>query len=115
MNVIDAAVECNIARVVALSTDKASNPINLTGQRNSRQTSFSLPVIGKMKIHTFCCCAVWQCHGVTWVGDPVFVNQARHGVLPITHSSMTRFMISLEEGVGLVWKAFDDMQEGKYM
>ena len=114
MNVIDAAVECNIARVVALSTDKASNPINLYGA--TKLASDKLFVASNREDENSTRFAVVRYGNVMGSRGsviPFFVNQARHGVLPITHPSMTRFMISLEEGVGLVWKAFDDMQGGE--
>ena len=113
MNVIDACLQQKVKRVVALSTDKASNPINLYGatklasdklfvsaNSNSTSTSFSVVRYGNVM-------------GSRGSVIPFFNSLKETGELPITDERMTRFMITLEEGVELVWKAFDDMLGGE--
>ena len=115
MNVIDACLQQKVKRVVALSTDKASNPINLYGatklasdklfvsansNSDSTSTSFSVVRYGNVM-------------GSRGSVIPFFNSLKETGELPITDERMTRFMITLEEGVELVWKAFDDMLGGE--
>ena len=115
MNLIDACLDQGVKRVVALSTDKASSPINLYGATklasdklfvagNSysgfRQTRFSVVRYGNVM-------------GSRGSVIPFFMSLRDTGVLPITDERMTRFMISLEEGVQLVWYAFEDMEGGE--
>ena len=115
MNLIDACIDQKIKRVVALSTDKASNPINLYGAtklasdklfisansiRNNSNTSFSVVRYGNVM-------------GSRGSVIPFFIKKKVGGSIPITDIGMTRFMITLEDGVELVWKAFDDMIGGE--
>jgi UDP-N-acetylglucosamine 4,6-dehydratase (inverting) len=115
MNLIDACIDQGVKRVVVLSTDKASSPANLYGATKltsdklfiagnsyagSRNTSFSVVRYGNVM-------------GSRGSVIPFFVTQANNGVLPITDSRMTRFMITLEQGVYLVWHAFEDAIGGE--
>lgn len=115
MNLVDACIEAGVKKVVALSTDKASNPINLYGATklasdklfvaansnfNQSQTTFSVVRYGNVM-------------GSRGSVIPFFSKLVGSGELPITDPRMTRFMITLEEGVKLVWKAFDDMLGGE--
>jgi UDP-N-acetylglucosamine 4,6-dehydratase len=115
MNLIDTCIDRGVKRVVALSTDKASSPANLYGA--TKLASDKLFVAGN---------AYASGHetrfGVVRYGNvmgsrgsviPFFLSKSDEGVLPITDERMTRFMISLEQGVELVWKAFDDMIGGE--
>jgi len=115
MNVIDACIERGIKRVVALSTDKASNPINLYGA--TKLASDKLFVAGNAYAGThetrFSVVRYGNVMGSRGSVIPFFMAQASTGVLPITDSRMTRFMITLEQGVELVWHAFDDMNGGE--
>lgn len=115
MNVIDACIERGIKRVVALSTDKASNPINLYGA--TKLASDKLFVAGNAYAGThetrFAVVRYGNVMGSRGSVIPFFMAQASTGVLPITDSRMTRFMITLEQGVELVWHAFDDMNGGE--
>lgn len=111
MNVIDAAVDQGIKKVVALSTDKASSPVNLYGATKlvsdkmftaalayagSKQTKFSVVRYGNVM-------------GSRGSVIPYFLELQKEGKpLRITHHEMTRFMISLDEGVSLVEQAFSD-------
>jgi UDP-N-acetylglucosamine 4,6-dehydratase/5-epimerase len=115
MNLIDACIDKGVKRIVALSTDKASAPSNLYGATKltsdrlfvsgnsysgSHNTSFSVVRYGNVM-------------GSRGSVIPFFMSIAKDGILPITDNRMTRFMISLEEGVELVWHAFDDMWGGE--
>lgn len=116
MNLIDACIDQNVKRVVALSTDKASSPINLYGATKlasdklftasnssyagGHQTTFSVVRYGNVM-------------GSRGSIIPFFMSLKDNHELPITDRRMTRFMISLEEGVKLVWHAFEDMIGGE--
>ncbi|MDA7562974.1 UDP-N-acetylglucosamine 4,6-dehydratase (inverting) [Gammaproteobacteria bacterium] len=115
MNLIDACIDAGVKRVIALSTDKASSPINLYGATKlcsdklfvagnsytgAKQTKFSVVRYGNVM-------------GSRGSIIPFFMTEKETGRLPITDDRMTRFMISLEEGVELVWHAFADMLGGE--
>lgn len=115
MNVIEASLHSKVKKVVALSTDKASNPINLYGAtklasdklfvsanntRASTQTTFSVVRYGNVM-------------GSRGSVIPFFIDQAIKGTLTITDPRMTRFMITLEQAVDLVWHGFNDMEGGE--
>ena len=115
MNLIDVCIDRGVKRVVALSTDKASSPINLYGATKlasdkmfaasnaysrEHQTKFSVVRYGNVM-------------GSRGSVIPFFIDEKNKGILPITDSRMTRFMITLEDGVELVWMAFDDMIGGE--
>lgn len=115
MNLIDTCIDRGIKRVVALSTDKASNPINLYGA--TKLASDKLFVAGNAYAGThdtrFAVVRYGNVMGSRGSVIPFFMSLAHTGVLPITDSRMTRFMITLEQGVELVWHAFDDMYGGE--
>ena len=115
MNVIDACIDKDVKRCIALSTDKASQPVNLygatklcsdklfiagnsyAGQKNTR---FSIVRYGNV-----------MCSRGSVI--PYFIEQAKTGELTITDERMTRFMISLKQAVNLVWHAIEDMEGGE--
>lgn len=115
MNLIDACIDRKIKRVVALSTDKASSPSNLYGA--TKLTSDKLFVAGNSYSGTndtrFGVVRYGNVMGSRGSVIPFFLSIADKGVLPITDDRMTRFMITLEEGVELVWHAFEDMVGGE--
>ena len=116
MNLIDACIDSDVKRVVALSTDKASSPANLYGA--TKLVSDKLFVAGNSYSgidHTrFAVVRYGNVMGSRGSVIPFFITKAdQKEDLPITDSRMTRFMISLEEGVKLVWKAIDDMVGGE--
>lgn len=115
MNLIDACIDKGIKRVVALSTDKASSPINLYGA--TKLASDKLFVSGNSYAggHDTRMAVVRYGNVMGSRGSviPFFMSIKDTGVLPITDNRMTRFMISLEEGVELVWHAFEDMEGGE--
>ena len=115
MNLIDACIQQKVKKVVALSTDKASNPINLYGatklasdklfvaansNTNPNSTIFSVVRYGNVM-------------GSRGSVIPFFKSQINKNELPITDERMTRFMITLEQGVELVWEALEDMIGGE--
>ena len=116
MNLIDACIDQKVKRVVALSTDKASSPINLYGATKlasdklfvatnssyagGHKTIFSVVRYGNVM-------------GSRGSVIPLFMSIKNKPELPITDKRMTRFMISLDQGVKLVWFAFKDMHGGE--
>ncbi len=115
MNLIDACIERGVKRVVALSTDKASNPINLYGATKLASDKLFVAANSYADTHKtiFSVVRYGNVMGSRGSVIPFFQSLAFTGELPITDARMTRFMISLEEGVELVWKAFDDMLGGE--
>ncbi|RDC62014.1 UDP-N-acetylglucosamine 4,6-dehydratase (inverting) [Adhaeribacter pallidiroseus] len=114
-NVINAALDCGVQKVVALSTDKAAAPINLYGatklcsdklfvaannMKGSRNLVFSVVRYGNVI-------------GSRGSVVPFFLDKRREGVLPITHPHMTRFNISLEDGVEMVLHAMEHAWGGE--
>ncbi len=116
MNVIDASIDQNVKKVVALSTDKASSPINLYGATklasdklfvasnssyaSDDQTRFSVVRYGNVM-------------GSRGSVIPFFLSIKDDQEIPITDERMTRFMISLDQGVKFVWQAFENMIGGE--
>ena len=116
MNLIDACIDQKVKKVVALSTDKASSPINLYGSTklasdklfvasnssyaSGHKTSFSVVRYGNVM-------------GSRGSIIPFFLTLKDQKTIPITDERMTRFMISLDQGVNLVWHAFNDMVGGE--
>ena len=115
MNLIDAAIDKRVKGVVALSTDKASSPINLYGA--TKLVSDKLFVAGNSYagVHEtkFSVVRYGNVMGSRGSVIPFFMSIKERGTLPVTDPRMTRFMISLEEGVELVWHAFQDMVGGE--
>ncbi|GHV77517.1 UDP-N-acetylglucosamine 4,6-dehydratase (inverting) [Spirochaetia bacterium] len=115
MNLIDACIDKGIKRCVALSTDKASQPVNLYGA--TKLCSDKLFIAGNSyaggKTTRFSIVRYGNVMGSRGSVIPFFIEQAKTGILTVTDDRMTRFMISLEQGVELVWHAFDDMEGGE--
>lgn len=115
MNLIDACIDKGVKRVVALSTDKASSPINLYGA--TKLASDKLFVAGNSYAGShntrFAVVRYGNVMGSRGSVIPFFMSVRDQGVLPITDTRMTRFMLSLEQGVELVWHAFGDMEGGE--
>ena len=115
MNLIDACIDQGVKRVVALSTDKASNPVNLYGA--TKLTSDKLFIAGNSYsggIDTkFAVVRYGNVMGSRGSVIPFFMSQSDKELLPITDDRMTRFMITLEQAVDLVWHAFGDMVGGE--
>lgn len=115
MNLIDACIDQGVKRVVALSTDKASSPANLYGA--TKLASDKVFVAGNSYSGAnktrFAVVRYGNVMGSRGSVIPFFMSIKDTGVLPITDARMTRFMISLEQGVELVWHAFKDMVGGE--
>ena len=115
MNLIDASIDQKVKRVVALSTDKASSPVNIYGA--SKLASDKLFVSGNSytgnKDTSFAVVRYGNVMGSRGSVIPLFKSLKEKNKFPITDERMTRFMITLEEGVDLVWKSFDEMIGGE--
>ena len=114
-NVIDAAIDRNVQKVIALSTDKASTPINLYGATKlcsdklfvaannysgAQGTRFSVVRYGNVV-------------GSRGSVIPLFLDRRRTGVLPVTDPRMTRFWITLQQGVDFVLSSLEWMRGGE--
>ena len=115
-NVIDAAIDAGVKKVVALSTDKASSPINLYGA--TKLTADKLFVAANNYSYSFgtrlAVVRYGNVMGSRGSVIPLFQRLAAEGKpLPITHRDMTRFWISLEQAVKFVVRAFDTMAGGE--
>lgn len=115
MNLIDACIDRKVKRVVALSTDKASSPINLYGATKlaSDKLFVASNSYSNEDASRFAVVRYGNVMGSRGSVIPFFLSQMDKGSLPITDARMTRFMITLEEGVALVWHAFNDMVGGE--
>jgi UDP-N-acetylglucosamine 4,6-dehydratase/5-epimerase len=115
MNLIDACIDRGVNRVVALSTDKASSPANLYGA--TKLASDKLFVAGNSYAGShdtrFAVVRYGNVMGSRGSVIPFFKSLQGRGELPITDIRMTRFMITLEQGVELVWHAMQDMVGGE--
>ncbi len=115
MNLIDISIDRGVKKVVALSTDKACSPTNLYGATklisdkvfiasnsysSHSDTSFSIVRYGNVM-------------GSRGSVIPLFLDKVNDDILPITDVRMTRFMISLDDAVKMVWHAFKDMYGGE--
>lgn len=117
MNVIDAALDCGVKRVVALSTDKAVNPINLYGGTKlvSDKLFISANSYSGQGGTMFSVVRYGNVAGSRGSVVPFFRSLIESGAkeLPITHFEMTRFWITLEQGVELVIKALNESRGGE--
>ena len=115
MNLIDACIDKKVKRVVALSTDKASSPVNLYGA--TKLASDKLFVAGNAYAgehgSRFAVVRYGNVMGSRGSVIPLFMSLEKEQEIPITDPNMTRFMITLEQGVELVWTAFNDMEGGE--
>jgi len=115
MNVIEVAIEQRVKKIVALSTDKACNPINLYGATklcSDKLFVSALTNVGKQDTR-FGVVRYGNVMGSRGSVIPFFRSLAHTGEIPITDEKMTRFMISIEQGIDLVCLAFKDMVGGE--
>ena len=113
-NVVEAAMDTGVETIVALSTDKAAAPVNLYGA--TKLCSDKLFVAARSYAGSALRCAVVRYGNVMGSRGsviPFFLEKAKTGVLPITHPDMTRFNITLDEGVDLVLWAIENAQGGE--
>ncbi len=116
-NVIDAAISCDVKRVIALSTDKAANPVNLYGATKLASDKLFVAAnnIAGARGPRFAVVRYGNVVGSRGSVVPFFRKLIEQGktVLPVTHAEMTRFWITLDEGVEFVIKNFNRMQGGE--
>lgn len=116
-NVIDAAIAADVSRVIALSTDKAANPVNLYGATKLASDKLFVAAnnISGATGPRFAVVRYGNVVGSRGSVVPFFRQLLNEGVtkLPVTHAEMTRFWITLDEGVEFVVKNFQRMQGGE--
>jgi len=115
MNLIDVAIDRNISKVVALSTDKASNPINLYGATKLAADKLFSASNAYSGYHNtkFSVVRYGNVMGSRGSIIPFFLEQTKKKIFTLTDERMTRFMMTLEQAVKLVWKSLDDMKGGE--
>jgi UDP-N-acetylglucosamine 4,6-dehydratase/5-epimerase len=114
-NVIDAAIDCGVRRVMALSTDKACQPVNLYGA--TKLCAEKLFVDGNQYVGNretrFACARYGNVVASRGSVIPVFLEQRRNGRITITDPAMSRFWITLEQGVRFVVRSVEEMHGGE--
>jgi len=114
-NVVDAALDAGVEKVIALSTDKAVNPVNLYGATKLAAEKLfvqSNAYAGGMATR-FSCVRYGNVVGSRGSVVPIFIKQRQNGVLTITDDRMTRFWISLEQGVRFTLRCSEQMFGGE--
>ena len=114
-NVVDAAIDRGVARVITLSTDKAANPINLYGATKLCADKLFIAANSYSGHHGTRYSVVRYGNVVGSRGSvvPLFQRMRKTGTLPITDPRMTRFWITLDQAVDFVTRSFDRMQGGE--
>ena len=115
VNVIDAAIDNGVRKVIAVSSDKAANPVNLYGATKlvMERLVTQANVYSGVKKSMFSCVRYGNVVGSRGSVGPLFLQQVKSGVITITDDTMTRFWITLEQGVRLVIDAIERMQGGE--
>jgi UDP-N-acetylglucosamine 4,6-dehydratase/5-epimerase len=115
-NVIEAAINCNVEKVVGISTDKAVNPVNLYGATKLCMEKLLVAAnsyVGPKRRTKMSCVRYGNVVGSRGSVIPLFKNQRKTGKITITDPRMTRFWITLEQGVRFVIKCVEIMQGGE--
>jgi UDP-N-acetylglucosamine 4,6-dehydratase len=114
-NVIDAAINQSVHRVMALSTDKAVNPINLYGATKlcAEKMFVQANAYAGMQDSRFSCARYGNVVGSRGSVIPVFLEQRRRGRITLTDKRMTRFWLTLEQGVQFVINSLEKMHGGE--
>ena len=114
-NVIDAAIDQGVRRILALSTDKAVNPINLYGATKlcAEKVFVQANAYAGAKNTRFSCARYGNVVGSRGSVIPVFLEQRRRGKITITDPRMTRFWLTLEQGVKFVIRCLEQMHGGE--
>ena len=114
-NVIDAALDCGVKKVLAISTDKAVNPVNLYGVTKLGAEKLFIQSNSYAGAHDtrFSCTRYGNVVGSRGSVVPVFLQQRKTGKLTVTDERMTRFWISLEKGVRFVIRCIEQMHGGE--
>ena len=114
-NVIDAAIDCGVNRILAISTDKAVNPVNLYGATKlcAEKLFIDAYAYAGPRDSRFACARYGNVVGSRGSVIPIFLDQKQKGHLTITDPNMTRFWITLEQGVRFVLHCIETMQGGE--
>lgn len=114
-NVIDAALDAGVERVLALSTDKAVNPVNLYGatKLSAEKLLIQSNAYAGGKTTRFSCVRYGNVVGSRGSVVPIFIKQRQNGKVTITDERMTRFWISLDQGVHFVTQCIEQMVGGE--
>ncbi len=115
VNVIDAALDHQVKKVMAISTDKAVHPINLYGATKMTAEKLFIQAnsyVGKQDIK-FSCVRYGNVIGSRGSVIPLFLKQKEKGVLTITNPNMTRFWLTIEQGVSFVIRSIGKMHGGE--
>lgn len=114
-NVIDAAIDCGVRRILAISTDKAVNPINLYGATKlcAEKMFVQANAYAGAQDTKFSCARYGNVVGSRGSVIPVFLEQRKTGRITITDSRMTRFWITLDQGVRFVTHCIERMHGGE--
>lgn len=114
-NIVNASIENGIQRVVALSTDKAANPANLYGATKlcSDKLMIAGNVLAGSRNTRFSAVRYGNVLGSRGSVIPFFLDKARTGSIPITDERMTRFWLTIQEGVKFVLDSFERMHGGE--
>jgi UDP-N-acetylglucosamine 4,6-dehydratase len=114
-NVIEAAINCGVRRIVALSTDKAVNPINLYGATKlcAEKMFVQANAYAGAQDTRFSCARYGNVVGSRGSVIPIFMEQRARGRITITDPRMTRFWITLDQGVRFVIRCIEQMHGGE--
>jgi UDP-N-acetylglucosamine 4,6-dehydratase len=114
-NVIDAAIDQGVERILALSTDKAVNPVNLYGATKlcAEKVFVQANAYAGAQETRFSCARYGNVVGSRGSVIPVFVEQRKRGKITVTDPRMTRFWLTLEHGVRFVIRAIEQMHGGE--
>ncbi len=114
-NVIDAAIDCGVRRILALSTDKAVNPINLYGATKlcAEKMFVQANAYAGGQDTRFSCARYGNVVGSRGSVIPIFMEQRKRGKITLTDARMTRFWITLDQGVRFVVRCLEQMHGGE--
>jgi UDP-N-acetylglucosamine 4,6-dehydratase/5-epimerase len=114
-NVIDASLECGVNKVIALSTDKAAAPINLYGATKLASDKLFIAANNYKGMHDIALSVVRYGNVMGSSGSviPLFFKKKKEGIIPITDPNMTRFNITIQEGVDFVLSSLERMWGGE--
>ncbi len=113
-NVINVAIDNGVKKVIAISTDKAANPVNLYGATKLCAEKMFIAANNYSPLGTkFSVVRYGNVLGTRGSVVPFFMECREKGTVPITHKDMTRFWVTLEKGVESVIRSLGDMREGE--
>ncbi len=115
-NVLNSAISNNVKKVIVLSTDKAAYPINAMGISKALMEKVAIAKgrqLGKNAKTTICCTRYGNVMGSRGSVIPLWIEQIKkNGIISITDPEMTRFMMTLDDAVDLVFYAFENGENG---